>query len=142
MSPALASEWWAIPLAVVGGLVLVWLALVLVLYVAGRRTGEPLTLREAFLLLPDVVVLLRRLASDPELPRGVRWRLVLLLGYLALPFDLVPDFIPVAGYADDVLVVAVVLRSVVRAAGPDALERHWPGDARGLATIRWLAGAG
>lgn len=142
MSPVLASEWWAIPLAVVGGLVLVWLALALVLYVAGRRTGEPLTLREAFLLLPDVVVLLRRLASDPELPRRVRWRLVLLLGYLALPFDLVPDFIPVAGYADDVLVVAVVLRSVVRAAGPDALERHWTGEARGLATIRWLAGAG
>ncbi len=142
MRAALASEWWAIPLAVVGGLVLVWLALVLALYVAGRRTGDPMNLRDALRLLPDLVVLLRRLASDPGLPRGVRWRLVLLLGYLALPVDLVPDFIPVVGYADDVLVVAWVLRSVVRTAGPDALERHWPGDARGLATIRWLAGVG
>ena len=54
-------------------------------------------------------------------------RLWLLLGYLALPIDLVPDFIPVLGYADDAIVVALVLRSVVRRAGPDAIERHWPG---------------
>ena len=78
--------------------------------------------------------------ATPTLPRGVRWRLGLLLGYLALPLDLVPDFIPVAGYADDALVVAWVLRSVVRAAGADALDRHWPGTPEGLATVRRLAG--
>jgi uncharacterized membrane protein YkvA (DUF1232 family) len=51
-------------------------------------------------------------------------RLWLLLAYLALPIDLVPDFIPMLGYADDAIVVAIVLRSVVRRAGADALTRH------------------
>jgi uncharacterized membrane protein YkvA (DUF1232 family) len=64
----------------------------------------------------------------------------LLLGYLLLPIDLVPDFIPVAGYADDVLLVVWVLRSVVRAAGPEALDRHWPGTPHGLEVVRRLAG--
>jgi uncharacterized membrane protein YkvA (DUF1232 family) len=67
-------------------------------------------------------------------------RLWLLLGYLALPFDLVPDVVPVLGYADDAVVVALVLRSVVRTTGPEALERHWPGTVDGLATVRRLAG--
>ncbi len=91
-------------------------------------------------LLPDVLRLVQRLARDPALPRGIRWRLALLLAYLALPIDLVPDFIPVAGYADDVLLVAWVLRSVVRAAGPAALEQHWPGTEEGLVVVRRLAG--
>lgn len=140
MRAALASDWWATALAVAGGVLLLWLALVLTLYLVGRRTGEPTTLREAVRLLPDVLVLLRRLAGDDSLSRGVRWRLLLLLGYLAFPIDLVPDFIPVAGYADDALLVAWVLRSVVRVAGPEALERHWPGTPQGLATVRRLAG--
>lgn len=81
-------------------------------------------------------------ASPPTAtsPPGVRWRLWLLLGYLLLPIDLVPDFLPVIGYADDVVVLALVLRSVVRRAGPQALERHWPGTPAGLALVRRLAG--
>lgn len=140
MRAALASSWWATALAVAGGLLLIWLALVLTLYLVGRRTGEPTTLRAAVRLLPDVLVLVRRLAGDPSLSRGVRWRLVLLLAYLAFPVDLVPDFIPVAGYADDALLVAWVLRSVVRVAGPEALDRHWPGTPQGLSVVRRLAG--
>ena len=69
-----------------------------------------------------------RLARDPRVPRAARVRLWLLLAYLALPFDLVPDFIPVLGYADDAILVSWVLRSVIRATGPDlgggALARH------------------
>lgn len=126
--------------AVLGGLLLVWLVLVAAFYVAGRRADEPMRLRDAARLLPDVVRLVRRLAADASLPRGVRWRLTLLLGYLVLPIDVVPDFIPVAGYADDVLIVAWVLRSVVRAAGPEALDRHWPGTPQGLDVVRRLAG--
>jgi uncharacterized membrane protein YkvA (DUF1232 family) len=57
-----------------------------------------------------------------------------------MPIDLVPDFIPVLGYADDVVVVAIVLRSVIRAAGPEALERHWPGTPEGLRVIHTLCG--
>ena len=66
-------------------------------------------------------------------------RLWLLLAYLALPIDLVPDFIPMLGYADDAIVVAIVLRSVVRRAGADALTRHWPGTRDGLTALRRLA---
>ena len=127
-------------IAVLGGLLLAWVTVVGAFYLAGRRSSERTRLRHALRLLPDVLRLVRRLAGDPTLPRSVRWRLALLLGYLALPFDLVPDFIPVAGYADDVLLVAWVLRSVVRAAGPEALDRHWPGTAEGLVVVRRLAG--
>ncbi len=69
----------------------------------------------------------------------MRVRLVLLLAYLALPVDLVPDFIPVVGYADDAVAVVLVLRSVARAAGPEALERQWPGTPEGQAAVRRLA---
>jgi uncharacterized membrane protein YkvA (DUF1232 family) len=133
---------WVLLLEVLAGLALLWLVLVVALYVAGRRAGSPVQLREALRLLPDVLRLVRRLAADPSLPRGLRWRLGLLLAYLAMPIDLVPDVIPVAGYADDVLLVAWVLRSVVRTAGPEALERHWPGTPQGLDVVRRLAGVG
>ncbi len=63
-------------------------------------------------------------ARDKTVPTGVRVRLVLLLVYLASPIDLIPDFIPVVGYLDDAIVVALVLRSVTRHAGPDAVGRH------------------
>ena len=118
-------------------LVASWLALVVALAVL-RPHG--VNLREARRFVPDLVRLLRDLATDRELPRGVRRRLVALLAYLALPFDLIPDFIPVLGYADDVIAVAFVLRSVVRQAGPDAVERHWRGTPEGLAVVRRLAG--
>jgi uncharacterized membrane protein YkvA (DUF1232 family) len=131
---------WGVLVAAVGGLVVLWLVLVAALYVLGRRTGEPARLREALRLLPDVVRLLRRLAADDELPRGVRLRLVAVAAYLAFPLDIVPDFIPVAGYADDVLVVALVLRSVARRAGVDAIDRHWPGTPSGLRAVKRLAG--
>lgn len=125
---------------VLGGLILLWLALVGSLYVVSRRYDDPTSLKDALRLLPDVVRLLRRLSADPALPRGVRVRLVLLLGYLLMPVDLVPDFIPVIGYADDAVIVALVLRSVTRAAGEEALDRHWPGSPDGLAAVKRLVG--
>ena len=115
------------------GLLLCWLVLMAVLW---RTCPDELRLRELLRLLPDVLRLVHRLAGDGTLPRGVRVRLWLLLGYLALPFDLVPDFVPVLGHADDAVVVALVLRSVVRHAGPAAIDRHWPGTPDGLAALR------
>ena len=123
--------------AVAGGLLLLWLVLLALLWRA--RTDE-LTARTALRLLPDVVRLVRRLAADGSLPRGVRVRLWLLLGYLLMPIDLVPDVIPVLGCADDVIAVAWTLRSVTRRAGADALARHWPGEPAGLALVSRLAG--
>jgi uncharacterized membrane protein YkvA (DUF1232 family) len=119
-----------------GGLVVLWLALVASLWVA---RPDDLRLRELLRLLPDVLRLVRRLAADRTLPRGVRVRLWLLLAYLALPIDLVPDVVPVLGYADDAIVVVLALRSVVRRAGPDAVARHWPGTPDGLATLGRVA---
>jgi uncharacterized membrane protein YkvA (DUF1232 family) len=124
-------------MAVVGGTALLWLLALAALAIA-RPRGNLLT--EAIRLLPDLLRLISRLARDAGLPRRVRIRLWLLVAYLALPIDLVPDFIPVLGYADDAIVVALVLRSVVRGAGPQALERHWPGTPDGLAAVRRLAG--
>jgi uncharacterized membrane protein YkvA (DUF1232 family) len=123
--------------AVVGGAGLLWLLALAALAIA-RPRGNLLT--EAIRLLPDLLRLISRLARDAALSRRVRVRLWLLVAYLALPIDLVPDFIPVLGYADDAIVVALVLRSVVRSAGPQALERHWPGTPDGLAAVRRLAG--
>ncbi|TWF93342.1 YkvA family protein [Saccharopolyspora dendranthemae] len=124
-------------LGVAAGLLVVWLALVVVLLVMCPRKGM---LSEALRLLPDTLRLLRRLAADPGMPRGVRIRLGGLLAYLALPFDLVPDFVPVLGYADDAIVVVAVLRSVVRRAGTEAVQRHWPGTDEGFAALSRLAG--
>lgn len=131
---------WQVAAGVVAGLLLVWLALVATLYVIGRREDDPTRLTDVLRLIPDVVRLLRRLSADPTVPRGVRLRLVLLVGYLVFPLDLVPDFLPVVGYADDAVIVALALRSVTRAAGPEALDRHWPGTPEGLRAVKRLSG--
>ncbi|MET9068698.1 YkvA family protein [Streptosporangium sandarakinum] len=134
----MTGSWgWDLLLGVAAALALTWVALVAVL-VAVRPRGD--LLREALRLLPDVLRLVRRLAADPELPRGVRIRLALLLAYLAFPLDLVPDFIPVLGYADDAIVVTATLRSVVRRAGLPAVRRHWPGTEDGFAVLCRLTG--
>jgi uncharacterized membrane protein YkvA (DUF1232 family) len=133
-------DWWQPLIAIGGGLLLLWLALLTILWISQRRGPDPTSLRDALRLLPDVVQLLRRLAADPDLPRGIRIRLGLLLGYLLMPIDLVPDFIPVLGHADDAVIAALALRAVVRRAGPDAVARHWPGTPDGLAAVYRLAG--
>lgn len=134
----MAGPWWLdLLLGLAAALVLAWVALIVALVIVGSRGGLA---REAVRLLPDVLRLLHRLAADRTLPRGVRVRLGLLLAYLALPIDLVPDFIPVIGYADDAIIVGAVLRSVVRRAGVGAVERHWPGTPDGFAALCRLAG--
>ena len=127
------DDWWTIPLGVVVGAVLIWAVLVVVLWLT--KPGD-YDIKEALRLLPDLVRLVKGLATDPATPRGVRIRLALLLAYLTLPIDLIPDFIPVLGYADDAVIVALVLRSATRSAGPDALAKHWPGTPEGLIALK------
>ncbi|SEK88981.1 YkvA family protein [Nonomuraea pusilla] len=129
--------WWDLAIGVAVALVVSWAALVVTLAVVRPRGG---LLQESLRLLPDVLRLVRRLAADGSLPRGVRVRLGLLLAYLAFPIDLIPDFIPVLGYADDAIIVMAVLRSVVRRAGLPAVERHWPGTPDGFAALTRLTG--
>jgi uncharacterized membrane protein YkvA (DUF1232 family) len=88
--------------------------------------------------LPDTLRLLRGLATDRTVPRRTRWLLWGLLAYLASPIDLVPDFVPVIGFADDAIITSFVLRHVMRRAGPPKLDQHWPGSPEGLATLRRL----
>jgi uncharacterized membrane protein YkvA (DUF1232 family) len=121
-------------------LLVVYLVAVAGLWLYARRHPDMVSARDAVRLLPDVVRLIRRLAADRSLPRGARIRLVLLLVYLASPIDLIPDFIPVVGYADDAVVIGLVLRSVVRVSGSAALAKHWPGSPSGLALVQRLAG--
>lgn len=121
---------------VVAGLAL-WVAFAVTLVAIRPRA---VNLRDARRAVPDVIRLLRSLHGDRSLPSGVRWWLHALLVYLALPIDLVPDFVPVLGYADDVIIVALVLRRVARLAGVAAIEQHWTGDSDGLAVVRRLAG--
>jgi uncharacterized membrane protein YkvA (DUF1232 family) len=131
--------WWQTLISVAAAVALAWLALLIALVIAKPERGQ---LKEALRLLPDLLRLLRRLAADPDLPRGVRVRLGLLLAYLAMPFDLIPDFIPILGYADDAIIVTAVLRSTVRRAGIDAVRRHWPGTDDGFAALSRLTGLG
>lgn len=131
MPPALE-----IAIGVAIALAVVWTVLIVSLFLARPERG---LLREAMRILPDTVNLLRRIATDRSIPFRVRVRLWLLFGYLAMPIDIVPDFVPVLGYADDAIIVALVLRSVVRRAGPDAVVRNWPGTSDGLETIWRLA---
>jgi uncharacterized membrane protein YkvA (DUF1232 family) len=86
-------------------------------------------------------VLFRRLLRDPAVPRRRKWGLVLAIAYLAMPFDLVPDFIPVAGQLDDAILVGLVLRGLVRGGGPDLVRRHWPGPEPSLRVVLRLSGA-
>ncbi|MFC0105015.1 YkvA family protein [Kibdelosporangium aridum] len=129
------SFWWDLLIGVSAALLLAWVALAVTLVIVRPRGG---LLREALRLLPDVLRLIRRLAGDKTLPRGVRIRLGLLLAYLAMPIDLIPDFVPVLGYADDAIIVTAVLRSVVRRAGIEAVRRHWPGTDDGFAALQRL----
>jgi uncharacterized membrane protein YkvA (DUF1232 family) len=105
-----------------------------------RVPPDKTKLRDALRLIPDVLRLLRRLAADPAVPRAVRVWLGALMVYLLIPIDIVPDFIPVLGYADDAIIVAIVLRFVTRHAGAEALDTHWPGTPEGLQALRTMAG--
>ena len=125
------SWWWDLLVGVAAALAVTWLALIVTLAIVRPRGG---LVHEALRLLPDVLRLVRRLSADPDLPAACV-RLALLLAYLAVPLDLVPDFIPVLGYADDAIIVTAVLRSVVRRAGLGAVRRHWPGNPDGFTVL-------
>ena len=123
-------------LLIAGGVVLVlYLLFVLALYLVGRRTEA----RALAGFIPDCLVLLRRLLADPRVSRPRKLVLIALVGYLSFPLDLVPDFIPIAGQLDDVLIAALALRYALRAGGPELLREHWPGPDVSLDAVMRLA---
>jgi uncharacterized membrane protein YkvA (DUF1232 family) len=105
------------------------------LYIAGRRAEA----RALAGFIPDCIVLFRRLLSDARVSKVRKFLIVALIGYLVMPLDLVPDFIPVVGQLDDAILVALVLRTVLRSGGPDVVREHWPGPEDSLRVILRLA---
>jgi uncharacterized membrane protein YkvA (DUF1232 family) len=83
-------------------------------------------LTESLRLLPDLLRLVRRITADPHQAPAVRVRLVLFVAYLAFPIDVIPDFVPVLGYADDAVIVTWTVRSIARRVGVDELRRTGP----------------
>lgn len=118
-----------------GAILALYALIVLAFVVAGKRQGA----RAIAGFIPDCVVLLARLMRDSRLPRRHKLLVAALIPYLAMPFDLIPDFIPVAGQLDDAILVAFVLRRVVKTQ-PGFVKEHWPGPASSLAVILRLAG--
>ena len=129
-------QWWAWLLISLGVFLVIYAVFLGWLVIRGRREDA----RALATFIPDCIVLVTRLARDPRVPRRRKLLLFALVGYLALPFDLVPDFIPVAGQLDDAVIVAVVLRQFIRAGGEPMMHELWPGPAQSLALILRLAG--
>ena len=131
-------SWWAWLLLSFGVLLAVWAAFLVWLMVVGRRTDA----RAFATFIPDCVVLVARLARDPQVPRRRRLLLLGLIVYLASPLDLVPDVVPVAGQLDDAIVVALVLRHLLRSGGEPLIRELWPGPERSLGLLLRLAARG
>jgi uncharacterized membrane protein YkvA (DUF1232 family) len=125
-----------VAVGVAAGVVVAYAGFVLVLLVLGRRDDARAVAR----FVPDCVVLFRRLLADPRVRRRDKVLLAALVPYLLLPFDLIPDFIPVAGQLDDAVLVALVLRRVLQGAGREVVEEHWPGPRASLTLVLRLAG--
>jgi uncharacterized membrane protein YkvA (DUF1232 family) len=115
--------------------VTIYVAGILGLVALGRRSAA----RALAGFIPDCLVLLRRLVADPNVARRRKLVLLALVGYLATPIDLVPDFVPVAGQLDDVIIAAFALRYALRAGGRDLLRRHWPGPEASLDLVMRIA---
>jgi uncharacterized membrane protein YkvA (DUF1232 family) len=131
---------WDRVIQAVVALLVSYVVLLIGLAVYARRHPDVISLADAVRLGPDVLRLARRLVVDRTVPGRSRILLVGLVLYLLAPIDVVPDFLPVIGYADDVVVIAIVLRSVVRRAGAGPLTHHWPGSEGGLRMVCALAG--
>ena len=118
-----------------GASVALWLLLIMILLALGRRHDA----RDVAGFIPDCIVLFKRLLQDDRVPSRAKIALVLLVPYLALPLDIVPDFIPVAGQLDDAILVAAVIAYVVRRSGRELVTELWPGSEQGLSVVLALA---
>jgi uncharacterized membrane protein YkvA (DUF1232 family) len=119
------------------GLLILWAAL-LVLFWVLRPKG--VAARELIRVVPDLVRMLRSLVADPGSPLDVRLVLVGLLAWIVSPIDLIPEFIPVVGPLDDVLVAIVALRYVRRRIGVNQMRARWPGTDDGFALLGTVVG--
>lgn len=120
------------------GILIVW-ALLIALLIAFRPRDA--RLGEVVRVIPDLLRLVRNLLGDRRVPLGARVALIVLLAWLISPIDLIPEFIPVLGPLDDVVVAILVLRYVARRVGPEELRRRWAGTPEGFALLSRLIGS-
>jgi uncharacterized membrane protein YkvA (DUF1232 family) len=121
----------------VGGVVATWLLAVGLVLALGRRALA----RELVSFVPNVVRLFRDLLKDERVPTGSKALLLLAVAWVASPIDLIPEFLPAIGPLDDAVVAALVLRHLVRRAGPEVVRDHWRGDPRTLGALLRASGA-
>jgi uncharacterized membrane protein YkvA (DUF1232 family) len=124
---------------IVLGIVALWAVLLVIFYLL-RPKGVPL--RELIRVIPDVVRLLRSVIADRKAPKDVRLVIGGLFVWIVSPIDLIPEFIPVLGPLDDVIVAAVALRYVRRRMGIDDLRSRWQGSDDGFALLERVIGGG
>jgi uncharacterized membrane protein YkvA (DUF1232 family) len=124
---------------VVAAIAALWIAC-LVLFWLARPRGVPA--REVLATVPDVLRLLRGLVADRSVPLDVRLVLVALIAWIVSPIDLIPEFVPVLGPLDDIVVAVAALRYVRRRLGTDALRARWRGSDAGFAVLARIIGAG
>jgi uncharacterized membrane protein YkvA (DUF1232 family) len=115
---------WSVVWGIAASLLAAWLLVVILLWLARPRD---IPIAEVLRIVPDVVLLGRRLVGDPTVPLGVRAAVVALIAWLINPIDLIPEFIPVLGPLDDVVAAVLVLRYVRGRLGEPELRRRWPG---------------
>lgn len=94
------------------------------------------SLREYALLAPRLVKLVWRLARDPRVPARAKAVLFVLVGYLASPVDLIPDFIPGLGQLDDLVIAAFALDQILNRVPDEVVRQHWDGDEDVLDVVR------
>ena len=124
-------------LGVVAGLLLAWAAFVALLWLVRPRDVR---LRDLLAVVPDLLRLVRDLLADRAVSRGPRLALLALLAWLVTPIDLIPEFIPVLGPLDDVVVAILVLRYVRRRLGEAELRRRWRGKPEGFELLLGVLG--
>ena len=124
--------------AVVVALIAIWAALLVVLWLL-RPKG--IAARDVIGLVPDVLRLLRDIVGDRSAPLDVRVVLVGLIAWILSPIDLIPEFIPVLGPLDDVVVAALALRYVRRRMGVESLRRRWRGSEAGFGLLLRVIGS-
>jgi uncharacterized membrane protein YkvA (DUF1232 family) len=130
---------WRTLIGIGAGLLLIWAALIALLWIVRPRDTN---LGELIRLVPDLLRLVRSLIGDRGVPFGVRVALAILLVWLISPIDLIPEFIPVLGPLDDVVVAVIVLRYVRRRIGLKELRERWPGTPQGFELLSRIIGSG
>lgn len=106
----------------------------------GRSLQGRQLMQDAVMMMPNLVKLVTRLLKDPRVPRRAKITLGIAAAYVASPIDLIPEMIPVIGWADDVLIVMFALDALIDRAGEEVVEELWDGPGDLLSLVRDIVG--